>query len=62
MNIYQHLFIIIPSLVLIIYGFLGRNDTLSLWSVIIGILSLAAYLLYFVISWGLLIFDALGRI
>jgi hypothetical protein len=62
MNIYQHLFIVIPSLVLIIYGFLGRNDTLSLWSVIIGILSLAAYLLYFVISWGLLIFDALGRI
>ena len=70
MNIYQHLFFIIPSAILIILGTVGERKTnygtnSHLLSMIMSSVGLAGFVLWFIITfilWAVPFFIYLGRL
>jgi hypothetical protein len=62
MNIYQHLFILIPMLWLVIYGLWGYGTTNKLYCALVGLLLGISYLGYLVFSMLALVFNFLGSL
>lgn len=62
MNIYQHLFILIPMLWLVIYGLWGYGTTNKLYCTLVGLLLGIGYLVYFFLLTLMWVFNHLGTL
>ena len=62
MNIYQHLFILVPMLCLLVYGFSGYGTTNKLYCVLVGFSLGIGYFGYFFLSILMWVFNHLGTL